>query len=384
MWAAAGIEPLPHWRDALHRAAPSVLGGAGAATGVSAMRVGVAMAVYEPDEGYLRQQVDSMRAQVGVTWTAHVVDDASSRPLVRAHPGAARGRRPLRARTGPPVNLGSVGAFGEALRHVAAESVDAVALADQDDVWHPERLAATAAALGPDVAAVHSDLRLIDGEGAVIADSVWRRERRWTTTDLRRTVFRNSVTGCALTVRPDVLDLALPLPERPRPAPYHHDAWLTLHALRLGAVRALERPLVDYRAHGSNVVGVAQTGLVAVAAASPAAPWRRRCTTPWQASGPWRRTSWTGSGRGPCDPDEYDDVAASVGLFVGSGTFADHRALLAQTRGNADLTRRLVAVVRRAGRRPARPASGVIGSADARRHLRQPVRHRPALRARGG
>ena len=43
----------------------------------------------------------------------------------------------------------------------------------------------------------------------------------------------------------------------------------------------------------------------------------------------------------PLRPDEYDDIARSVGLFVGSAEFADHRALLAQTRGNADLTRRL-------------------------------------------
>lgn len=28
MWADAGLEPLPHWRDALHRAAPTVLGAA--------------------------------------------------------------------------------------------------------------------------------------------------------------------------------------------------------------------------------------------------------------------------------------------------------------------------------------------------------------------
>src|SRR6478609_1439386 len=183
------------------------------------MRVGVAMAVYEPDEGYLRQQVQSMRAQVGVSWRAHVVDDASSRQSFERTSALLDGddRFVLHRST---VNLGSVGAFGAALRHVAGETVDAVALADQDDVWHPERLAATAAALGPDVAAVHSDLRLIDGEGAVLADSVWRRERRWTTTDLCRTVFRNSVTGCALTVRPDVLDLALPLPDRPRPAAY--------------------------------------------------------------------------------------------------------------------------------------------------------------------
>ncbi len=29
MWGAAGLEPLPDWRDALHRAAPTLLGGAG-------------------------------------------------------------------------------------------------------------------------------------------------------------------------------------------------------------------------------------------------------------------------------------------------------------------------------------------------------------------
>ena len=33
MWAAAGIAPLPHWRDALHRAAPGVLRVAGDLSG---------------------------------------------------------------------------------------------------------------------------------------------------------------------------------------------------------------------------------------------------------------------------------------------------------------------------------------------------------------
>ena len=302
------------------------------------MRVGVAMAVYEPDEGYLGQQVESMRAQVGVTWRAHVVDDASSQQSFERTRALLDGDdRFVLHRS--PVNLGSVGAFGAALEHVAGESVDAVALADQDDVWHPQRLAATAAALGPEVAAVHSDLRLIDGEGAVLADSVWHRERRWTTTDLRRTVFRNSVTGCALTVR----QTCRPRPassDRPRPAAYHHDAWLTLHALRLGAVQGLERPLVDYRAHGSNVVGVAPTGLV-----SALQRRRQSLVSSLHDSVAGKRAlaeDLLDRVRArPLRPDEYDDVARSVGLFVGSGSLSDHRALLAQTRGNADLTRRL-------------------------------------------
>ena len=99
------------------------------------VRVGVAMAVYEPDQGYLGQQVESMRAQEGVSWKAHVVDDASSQQSFERTRALLDGDdRFVLHRSA--VNLGSVGAFGEALQHVAGESVDAVALADQDDVWH--------------------------------------------------------------------------------------------------------------------------------------------------------------------------------------------------------------------------------------------------------
>ena len=267
------LEPLPHWRDALHRAAPSVLGGADA-WGVTVMRSAWRMAVYEPDEGYLRQQVDSMQAQVGVSWTAHVVDDGSSdRSFEHTTGRLLRGRRPLRAPPSP-VNLGSGGAFGEALRREADESVDAVALRRRRTTCgRLERLAATAAALGPGVAAVHSDLRLIDGEGAVIADSVWRRERRWTTIDLRRTVFRNSVhrvraDRAPRRARPRASRFPTSTSPRPgttttRGSPCAPFASATERATASGRWTTTAR-------HGSNEVGAAHDRARRRAAASPA------------------------------------------------------------------------------------------------------------------
>jgi hypothetical protein len=105
-------------------------------------------------------------------------------------------------------------------------------------------------------------------------------------------------------------------------------------------VQGLERPLVDYRAHGSNVVGVAPTGLLSVLRRR-----RRSLVSSLHDSVAGKRAlaeDLLGRVRAqPLRPGEYDDVARSVGLFVGSGSLADHRALLAQTRGNADLTRRV-------------------------------------------
>ncbi|WP_392542808.1 glycosyltransferase [Oryzobacter telluris] len=304
------------------------------------VRVAVAMALYEPNPQFLRLQLDSLRAQEGVEWVAHVVDDgssdtsfASSERLVAGDPRIVLHRS--------PENRGSVATFSRALALAAAEDADAVALADQDDIWHPERLLAGASALGPDVALVHSDLRLVDAYGVVVADSVWARERRWTETDVRRTVFRNSVTGCTVTVRPDVLTLALPVPAGGRPAAYHHDAWLALHALRLGRVVGLDRPLVDYRTHGENVVGVSRTGLVdvvtsrsrsVVAALDGSVRVKQRLATDFL-----QRVQ-----EHPLRPKEAERLEQELAPFLGRATLADQRGLWAETAGNTDLRRRLL------------------------------------------
>ena len=302
-------------------------------------RVAIAMAVYEPNAEFLRIQLDSIRAQEGVDWTAHVVDDGSSEEgWTRLLDAVDDDSRFVLHRS--PANRGSVAAFGVALGLAAADEPDAIALSDQDDRWHPDRLAASAELLGPEVALVHSDLRMVDGSGTVVAESVWAREHRRPVSGLRGSILRNVVTGCTVTMRPDVADLALPIPDHGRDVPYHHDAWLALQALRLGAVVGIDRPLVDYRHHGANVVGVSRTGIVDVvrhrrhsmAESFRRAAWSRRVLA---------QDLMASVAEHPVDPAEPARVAREVGVFLGEGGTSDHADLWRAARGSSDMSRRL-------------------------------------------
>jgi hypothetical protein len=58
--------------------------------------------------------------------------------------------------------------------------------------------------------------------------------------------------------RKEVLKTALPFYSlRPLPEMYHHDMWLAMHACVHGRVVGLKEPLVHYRQHSGNLVGVA-------------------------------------------------------------------------------------------------------------------------------
>ncbi|MBK7960849.1 MAG: hypothetical protein IPK04_06365 [Bdellovibrionales bacterium] len=57
--------------------------------------------------------------------------------------------------------------------------------------------------------------------------------------------------------RREVLKTALPFcPPRAQKEMYHHDIWVAMHACLYGRVVGLTAPLVLYRQHGGNLVGV--------------------------------------------------------------------------------------------------------------------------------
>ena len=142
-----------------------------------------------------------------------------------------------------------------------------VFLADQDDIWdadHVGRLLQKMEHLegrwghhGPLL--VHSDLRLISGQGKFLAQSFFRRQCLnpahvgWV--DL---LFQNVVTGCTVLVNRACLESALPVP----PEAILHDGWLALVGAGLGHVCFLNEATVSYRQHGHNVVGAG--GLLAL------------------------------------------------------------------------------------------------------------------------
>ncbi len=141
-----------------------------------------------------------------------------------------------------------------------------IALADQDDVWYPAKLARLVGELqsDPTVTMAFSDADLIGEDGRHLG------RRLWDTRLVGRTLRRRAVvaeelfakraltTGCTMVLRRRAVAAALPFPpELAAPdAPMRHDRWLSLVSAAVGTVRALPEPLLGFRVHPQQETGV--------------------------------------------------------------------------------------------------------------------------------
>lgn len=140
---------------------------------------------------------------------------------------------------------------------VAATTGHVVALSDQDDVWHPERLARLVPHLD-EARLVHSDARLVDNElrplGSTLLTSLeassWELEQLEHGDALAVLLRRNLVTGATTVMRGGFARGALPIPEG-----WLHDEWFAMLAAIDGGLRLVPEALTDYRQHGGNEVG---------------------------------------------------------------------------------------------------------------------------------
>ncbi len=214
-----------------------------------APEVAICMAAHEPPPELLGRQLDSIRAQTHDGWVCVISDDCSGpagsaalRDAVAGDPRFVVSRSPRR--------LGFYRNFERALA-LAPAGARYVALADQDDVWRPDKLATLLAEIGG-ARLVYSDARVIARDGRVLSDTYWR-ERRNNHSDLLSLLVANAITGAASLFPRELLDDALPFP--PAQFAHFHDHWIGLCALALGDVRFVDRPLYDYVQHAGATLG---------------------------------------------------------------------------------------------------------------------------------
>ena len=213
---------------------------------------------------YLPGQLDSIRSQTDPAFEVLLQDDGSTDETLRQLDTVCRGDDRFTRGREEGQHLGAVGNFLSLIRQADA---DAVLLSDQDDVWLPEKVASLKQALSEAEAAcgrgtpllVHSDCRLIDGQGLLLADSFFRHQG-WdpAATDLPRLLVQNNVTGCTLIMNRALRDL---IADHGRPELlFMHDWFIALTAAAFGRVFFLNRPLTLYRQHGENTVGASGSG----------------------------------------------------------------------------------------------------------------------------
>jgi hypothetical protein len=211
--------------------------------------VAVCMATFDPDPTLLERQIASIREQTHERWVCLVSDDGSS-PERFEHLRALTSADPRFTLSQGEERLGFYSNFERALKMVPPEAAF-VALADQDDRWYPEKLAALLAGIG-DAQLVYSDMRIADEEGRVLSETFWR-GRRNNFTNLTSLLLANTVTGAASLFRRELLDLVLPFP-KPVGDPFH-DQWIATVALATGRIAYVEEPLYDYVQHGGAARG---------------------------------------------------------------------------------------------------------------------------------
>lgn len=211
--------------------------------------VAICMATYEPDPPLLEAQIESIRAQTHRDWVCLVSDDGSAPERLELLRGLTAGDPRFTISAGEG-RLGFYLNFERALGLVPPEATH-VALADQDDRWYPEKLAALLSGIG-DAQLAYSDMRIVAENGRVISETFWR-DRRNNHTDLASLLLSNTVTGAASLFRRRLLDLVLPFPE-PVGDPFH-DQWIATVALATGRIAYLDRPLYDYVQHGGAARG---------------------------------------------------------------------------------------------------------------------------------
>ena len=132
--------------------------------------------------------------------------------------------------------LGVTRNFEQAL---AACTGEFIALCDQDDRWHDDRIerAVHRFVVQPELLLLHADAELIDERGASLGASlsqgleISKVERIELTSGngFRALLRRNLVTGATAMVRRELIAVAAPFPE-----PWVHDEWLAMVASATG------------------------------------------------------------------------------------------------------------------------------------------------------
>lgn len=150
---------------------------------------------------------------------------------------------------------GCVVSYGTLL---AASSAAYVALADQDDLWDPDKIALSLEHLLAEEARcgarqpllVYTDARVIDASGALLAPSWWVQERRsGQPKSLLHLALRNQAMGCTMLLNRACVEVALPIP----PQAVLHDWWLALVAQEASGLLQLPQATLRHRCHGANL-----------------------------------------------------------------------------------------------------------------------------------
>lgn len=206
-------------------------------------KISVAMCTFN-GERFLAEQLDSILNQTYQNIELVIVDDCSTDGTVELLEGYAQRDQRIRVIRNHQ-NLGFVQNFAKAMGECSGELI---ALADQDDIWFPEKIASLYHDIG-DNWLIYSQISPVDSTGKLLNFKFPKVNRLEGHCPLAL-MLNNCVTGHASLLRKEMLPLAMAaISDMP-----YHDQWLAIVASSRGALKASDKVLSYYRQHDNNAV----------------------------------------------------------------------------------------------------------------------------------
>jgi len=207
--------------------------------------ISVCMATYNGAR-FIRRQIDTILPQLAPEDELVIADDSSTdgTPAIVAAYAAADSR--IRLFTGNTFRSPTFN-FGFALQQARGEII---VLADQDDVWLPNKLATVRDCFARQAKRPYLivlDAQVVDGDEKVLFPSVLTKLNAgpgfW------KNLYDNRYLGCCMAFSSDLLERALPFP---RNIPMH-DIWLGQFCERIGTTEFVPVVTMQYRKHGASL-----------------------------------------------------------------------------------------------------------------------------------
>jgi len=164
-------------------------------------------------------------------------------------------------------SLGTIKNFEKAISLTTGELIF---LADQDDIWHSDkvRIMSSFFANNNECKLLFTDGELIDEIGIKLNSTLWE---KWDFNEELRALWKNNIlafkdliinknkiTGATVSFHKSVKKNILPID---LPYGYWHDGWLGLHVAAINGLFFIEKPLIQYRIHKNQQIGLSSNVL---------------------------------------------------------------------------------------------------------------------------
>ena len=200
--------------------------------------ISICMATYN-GEKWILEQLNSILTQLTISDEIIIADDNSTDNTVKIIKDLKDDRIKLFE------FKDSVGAAKNFERALLKTQGEIIFLADQDDVWLDNKVKKMVEALSDSSLVMH-DAKVIDAEKNIIYDSYFK--VRDVKHGMINNIIKNSYTGAMMAFKRELLDLALPIPNR---AP--HDPWIALIAECCSNTKFIKDKLILWRRHKDTV-----------------------------------------------------------------------------------------------------------------------------------